>query len=600
MWTDRTGAFKVEAQFLSCANGKIRLFKSNGVKIDVPTQRMCVEDLNYIEQETGIKQEHEDKNDNIPLAQLNNTNHKFSWYDYFKRANLPHSACVEYAGNFDANKLTEQDVERLTHRKMKLLGMSEKHVQRIQRFMETNHAEPSSDNEDATRPKIKVKKTVTFGAVSYIPEDGDSDDEADVQWQIEQDEILARQLQEQEQGSNNHNVGLHRRGTGRPTPSHSAPRDVNSSVLTPQQFEPLKPVPAVPVHSPSQQQQQQQQIGISPLAALPVNNHNNHSSNTAPSFVSPSNTSNTPPKPTTFEDDAWAPRAGSSPSVQPAASAWNSTAHRSNTLPANVSSSPATAAARQRPIPQLPQQSMVDPQLLAKWGGSPALAAANSRPVPPPPTTTTSSINNNNNFSPLQRSVSAAVPNMQPQTSFQSQSTALPTMLPQGSMTSLPSMQISPTPPPLPPNNFSNNVFQQQQQQQQQSTGNSFASPSVQQPHQFPNNGSSSSLNQYMYSNQPSHSVPLQSVLPPPLAPQLTASSFQSTASSNFGSPQIQPQATGRNWANATPDNPFGSGALNNPAMMQQQTYGLTQQNTGFVPQQPQFNNNAIPQIGRF
>ncbi|OAD07596.1 hypothetical protein MUCCIDRAFT_126132, partial [Mucor lusitanicus CBS 277.49] len=53
MWTDRTGAFKVEAQFLSCANGKIRLFKTNGVKIDVPTQKMCIEDLKYIEQETG-------------------------------------------------------------------------------------------------------------------------------------------------------------------------------------------------------------------------------------------------------------------------------------------------------------------------------------------------------------------------------------------------------------------------------------------------------------------------------------------------------------------------------------------------------------------
>jgi hypothetical protein len=584
MWTDRTGAFKVEAQFLSCANGKIRLFKSNGVKIDVPTQKMCVEDLKYIEQETGIKQQHEDKNDNIPLAQLSNTNHKFSWYDYFKRANLPHSACVEYAGNFDANKLTEQDVERLTHRKMKLLGMSEKHVQRIQRFMETNHAEPSSDNEDAARPKIKVKKSVTFGAVSYINEDGDSDDEDDVQWQIEQDEILARQLQEQEQGSNNHNVGLHRRGTGRPTPSHSAPRDINPSVLTPQQFEPLKPVPAVPVHSPPQQQQQQQQQRvITPLAALPANNINNHNNSATPSFASPSNTLNTPSKSTTFEDDAWAPRAGS-PSVQSAASAWNSTAQRSNILPANVSSSPATAA-RQRPTPQLSQQSMVDPQLLAKWGGSPALAAANSRPVPPPPTTTTSSINNNNNFSPLQRSVSAAVPNMQPQTSFQSQNTGLPTMLSQGSMTSLPSMQISPSPPSLPPNNFSNNVFQQQQQQQQQ---------------QVSNNGSSSSLNQYMYNNQPSYSVPLQSVLPPPLAPQLTASSFQSAASSNFGSPQIQPQATGRNWANATPDNPFGSGALNNPAMMQQQTYGLAQQNTGFVPQQHQFNNNPVPQIGIF
>lgn len=595
MWTDRTGAFKVEAQFLSCANGKIRLFKTNGVKIDVPTQKMCIEDLKYIEQETGVKQ-YEDTNDNIPLAQLNNNNSsKFSWLDFFKRANIPHSACVEYAGNFDANQLTEQDVERLTYSKMKLLGMSEKHIRRLQRFIETNQAEPPSDNESVprpgglARPKMKVKKSVTFGAVSYIHEDGDSDNEDDVQWQIEQDEILARQLQEQEQqNGGGGSSSLHRRGTGRPTPSHAAPRDVTSSVLTPQQFVSLKPVQASPVQSPppqQQQQQQQQQRETTPLAALPAH-HNN-----AP-----------PPKPA-FEDDAWAPRTNSSPLVQAAATAspaWNA-AQRTNTLPPNVSS-----PARQRPTPQLSQQSMVDPQLLAKWGGSPALAAANSRPVPPPPTTATITTPNTN-FAPLQRSAT-----MQPQTTgFQPQGsmTSLPTMLnqgstaslptlqPQASMTSLPQMQ---QPAPATPN-FANNVFQQQP------TGTSFASPSVQQQPQFTNNSnnnSSSSLNQYMYHQPSPQVVPLNSVLPPALQPQLTASSYQSTVSS-FGSPQIQPQTTGaagRNWANATPDNPFGSGALNNPAMMQQQqqqqpNYGILPQNTGFVPQQHYGNHT---QIGNF
>ncbi|KAI8640647.1 hypothetical protein BD408DRAFT_419417 [Parasitella parasitica] len=557
MWTDRTGAFKVEAQFLSCANGKIRLFKTNGVKIDVPSQKMCVEDLKYIEQETGIKQ-HEDKNDNIPLAQLNS---QFTWFDYFKKANLPHSACVEYAGNFDANRLTEQDIERLTHGKMKLLGMSERHVQRIQRFIETNKAEPPSDNEDAGRtragglakPRIRVKKSVTFGAVSYIPEDDDNDhNENDVEWQIQQDEIFARQLQEQ--GEGNINTGLHRRGTGRPTPSHSAPRDVNSSVLTPQQFEPLKPVPATLIQSPS-------------APPPPVNN----------TLMKPA-----------FEDDAWAPRASSSPSVQSVAvaaaanPAWNATAEKSNTPPANVSLPP-----RQRPTPPLSQQNMVDPELLAKWGGSPALAAANRRPVPPPPTTANS----------------ASTP-LQAQSSFQSQNSRMdlmPSMHHQGNVTSSPfvmqdgtSLLSSYQPTTQKP---TSNGFQQQQP-----TGSSFAplQSSVQQQPLFTNNNSSSSLNQYMYNHPTPSVVPLQSVLPPALAPQLTASSFQSTVSS-FGSPQLQHQTTGataggRNWANATPDNPFGSGAPGNPVVMQP-NYGLPQQNSvGFVPQ-PFAGNNMNSQI---
>ncbi|OBZ83685.1 Actin cytoskeleton-regulatory complex protein SLA1, partial [Choanephora cucurbitarum] len=151
-WTDRTGAFKVEAQFLSCANGKIRLFKTNGVKIDVPTDRMCMEDLQYIRQETNM---------------IDTTS--FSWLAFFQRANLPPKACADYAQTFEVNRLTEKDMERLTHQQMKLLGMTERHVQRLQRFMETGHAEPASDDE-LIRPltKPKIKKSVTFGAVSYI------------------------------------------------------------------------------------------------------------------------------------------------------------------------------------------------------------------------------------------------------------------------------------------------------------------------------------------------------------------------------------------------------------------------------------------------
>ncbi|GAA5796888.1 hypothetical protein HPULCUR_002266 [Helicostylum pulchrum] len=330
MWTDRTGAFKVEAQFLSCANGKIRLFKTNGVKIDVPTQKMCTEDLKYVEAETGQKLI-EDKSDNIPLGRLNV---RFSWLEYFKKANLPRDAAHRYAASFDSSGLTERDLDRLTHHRMKSLGMSERHVRRIQRFIETNRAEPGSEDE-GDRPK--VKKSVTFGAVSYMEEyDDDEHEEGSVEWQIEQDERLARQLQEQDQGPS---VSLQRRGTGRPTPAQSAPRGVSSAVLTPQQFnpEPLKPTPV-----------------LSPAATSPVKN-------------------NVPVPPPKFEDDAWAPR--SSPSVTPPA--WNQ--------PAAAAAIPPQMPPRQRPTPQTSQQSLVDPQLLAKWGGSPALAAANTRPVPPPP-----------------------------------------------------------------------------------------------------------------------------------------------------------------------------------------------------------------------
>jgi pimeloyl-ACP methyl ester carboxylesterase len=53
-WVDRSGSFKVAAQFIKHDNGKIHLHKHTGVRIAVPTFRLCVEDLEYVEKATGV------------------------------------------------------------------------------------------------------------------------------------------------------------------------------------------------------------------------------------------------------------------------------------------------------------------------------------------------------------------------------------------------------------------------------------------------------------------------------------------------------------------------------------------------------------------
>ncbi len=52
-WTDRSGTFKVDAEFIGLRDGKIQLHKVNGVKIAVPVTKMSPRDLEYVEKATG-------------------------------------------------------------------------------------------------------------------------------------------------------------------------------------------------------------------------------------------------------------------------------------------------------------------------------------------------------------------------------------------------------------------------------------------------------------------------------------------------------------------------------------------------------------------
>ncbi|CCD22490.1 cytoskeletal protein-binding protein SLA1 NDAI_0A03330 [Naumovozyma dairenensis CBS 421] len=54
LWVDRSGTFKVEAQFIGCAEGKIHLHKANGVKIAVAASKLSDDDLLYVERVTGF------------------------------------------------------------------------------------------------------------------------------------------------------------------------------------------------------------------------------------------------------------------------------------------------------------------------------------------------------------------------------------------------------------------------------------------------------------------------------------------------------------------------------------------------------------------
>lgn len=56
-WNDRTGTFKVDAEFLGVVEGKIHLHKTNGVKIAVAAPKLSLVDLEYVERVTGMSLE---------------------------------------------------------------------------------------------------------------------------------------------------------------------------------------------------------------------------------------------------------------------------------------------------------------------------------------------------------------------------------------------------------------------------------------------------------------------------------------------------------------------------------------------------------------
>ncbi|KAI9320560.1 hypothetical protein BX666DRAFT_1909141 [Dichotomocladium elegans] len=611
-WTDRTGAFKVEAQFIGCNNDKIRLHKINGVKIDVPVQKMCTDDLRYIEQETGQKLL-EDSADDVPLAHLTNKSSRnkqgWDWYEYFMKANVPMHNSLRYASAFQAEGLGEHDLDSLTHRKMKSLGMSETHVQRLQRFIETGISEPASDEELPVSRKIKKK--VSFGATSIID---DSDDESvgpmngRMVSQIQDDERYARQLQEeynqeaqsqaysishpeiQHSPPHGHGVGLRRRGTGRPTPNNIAPRDVNSAMMdkikSQLSSEPLKPSPVTPPPPP-------------------------RNNTTSPALVPASVTPAPAEQPamthsTGFADDAWAPRAPGSANTSTdhtsalaqTKAAWSvpPPVPQLSAIPPgqNVASQiqPAQAAAaltpplasapapqspavplppRQRPVPAVPQQhNKVDPQLLSQWTNPGA-----NQPQGQP-----------------QQQFHASPFQLQQQQQQLSQIQQRGMQLNSQQQQVLPPSAASATPQRSPVNQFS--VIQSQFMQSPSIQPGSFGSPVVQvqqtglsprspmsqfataQPQTVQSTGAqnvtfnSSPVQQqrFMQPQQQSaiiQQIPLNTALPSALVPsnvtvqpQPTGQSMASTASS-------------RSWASATPDNPFGGASIQQHHPPQQQ-----------------------------
>lgn len=153
-WTDRSGTFSVEAQFLGLHDGKIHLHKMNGIKIAVPTAKMSVEDLEYVEKVTG-----ESLDEDKPLSDIRRRSmqakkeekekadkqkdkngvhvEEYDWFDFFLKAGVGPHQCERYAQNFSKDSMDEAILPDITPETLRTLGLKEGDILRVMRYLDT-------------------------------------------------------------------------------------------------------------------------------------------------------------------------------------------------------------------------------------------------------------------------------------------------------------------------------------------------------------------------------------------------------------------------------------------------------------------------------
>ncbi|RDA90419.1 hypothetical protein CP533_6963 [Ophiocordyceps camponoti-saundersi (nom. inval.)] len=150
-WTDRTGSFSVEAQFLGLKDGKIQLHKMNGVKIAVPVAKMSRGDLEYVENVTGASLD-----DDKPLADVKRSSiftenrptevgasvekrekPEYDWFKFFLSCDVAIGLCERYAQAFIRDSMDESVLPDVNATILRTLGLREGDIIKVMRKLDT-------------------------------------------------------------------------------------------------------------------------------------------------------------------------------------------------------------------------------------------------------------------------------------------------------------------------------------------------------------------------------------------------------------------------------------------------------------------------------
>ena len=181
----------MDAQFIGLKDGKIHLHKLNGVKIAVPVGKMAIEDLEYVERETGVSLD-EDK----PLSDIKRKSQKaangdarktsqtksstpktgasvqqpkkpdYDWFDFFLKCGVSPYQCERYTFNFNRDSMDESVLPETTPAVLRTLGLKEGDIIRVMKFLDNKYGR--------TGAKSKLRN-VSFGGEEVIGSDDGGD-----------------------------------------------------------------------------------------------------------------------------------------------------------------------------------------------------------------------------------------------------------------------------------------------------------------------------------------------------------------------------------------------------------------------------------------
>lgn len=294
------------------SNGKLRLHKVNGVIVEVPSEKMSVEDMQFVEKMTSKKTRPAPtkriSDDDIPLGLSRPVSSSgpgsarppakkksnIDWFDFFLSAGCDLDDCTRYAASFERDKIDETILPDITDGTMRSLGLREGDIIRVTKAIESR------------KPTDNLKKPSAY-----------------TEEQLRRDEELARQIQAQESGGSRGSAPNIFTGPGGVLKNPRRGRPQPSKSLPPSNVD-LKAIPTV---SDQILRTSSPQMG-SPVSVPPA----------SASVQPPVRSSSAVPPPSGFDDDAWTNRPSS---TKPLVGTPPSAAPRAPSAPPIVAAAPA-------------------------------------------------------------------------------------------------------------------------------------------------------------------------------------------------------------------------------------------------------------------